>query len=254
MDLLSDPLFVAASIIGVCLLGLSKGGFFGLGMMALPLMAITVPPMQAAAILLPTVLAQDALTIWAYRRDWSAWNLKIMIPSMAVGIVIATLLAASLSATHIRLAIGLIAFAFVLRHWLGRRFDRLAARSNALTGVAFGALGGFTTMLANAGGPAWQIHLLPQGLDKLTFAGTLTMLFAASNLMKIPAYGAIGQLTFENLAVGAALLPAAVIANYAGIWLVRRTPAELFFRIVYVLMFLIAVELMRSSITELMRG
>ena len=168
MDLLSDPLFVAASIVGVCLLGLSKGGFFGLGMMALPLMAITVPPMQAAAILLPTVLAQDALTIWAYRRDWSAWNLKIMIPSMAVGIVIATLLAASLSATHIRLAIGLIAFAFVLRHWLGRRFDRLAARSNALTGVAFGALGGFTTMLANAGGPAWQIHLLPQGLDKLT--------------------------------------------------------------------------------------
>jgi uncharacterized protein len=155
MDLLSDPLFVAASIVGVCLLGLSKGGFFGLGMMALPLMAITVPPMQAAAILLPTVLAQDALTIWAYRRDWSAWNLKIMIPSMAVGIVIATLLAASLSATHIRLAIGLIAFAFVLRHWLGRRFDRLAARSNALTGVAFGALGGFTTMLANAGGPAW---------------------------------------------------------------------------------------------------
>jgi hypothetical protein len=85
MDLLSDPLFVAASIVGVCLLGLSKGGFFGLGMMALPLMAITVPPMQAAAILLPTVLAQDALTIWAYRRDWSAWNLKIMIPSMAVG-------------------------------------------------------------------------------------------------------------------------------------------------------------------------
>ncbi len=55
-------------------------------MMALPLMALSVPPLQAAAILLPTVLAQDALTIWAYRRDWSAWNLKVMIPGMAVGI------------------------------------------------------------------------------------------------------------------------------------------------------------------------
>ena len=93
----------------MCLLGLSKGGFFGLGVMALPLMALTVPPMQAAAILLPTVLAQDALTIWAYRRDWSAWNLKIMIPSMAVGIALAPLMAASLSPAHIRLAIGLIA-------------------------------------------------------------------------------------------------------------------------------------------------
>src|SRR6266540_7141872 len=112
---ITDPLFYLLAVIGVTLLGLSKGGFFGLGMMALPLMALTVPPMQAAAILLPTVLAQDALTIWAYRRDWSAWNLKVMIPSMAVGIAIATLFAASLSAAHIRLAIGLIAAAFVLR-------------------------------------------------------------------------------------------------------------------------------------------
>jgi uncharacterized protein len=98
------------------------------------------------------------------------------------------------------------------------------------------------------------MHLLPQQLDKLTYLGTLTMLFAASNLLKIPAYGAIGQLTVENVAVGAALLPAAVAANYAGIWLVRRTPTELFFRIAYVLMFVIAVELMRGSLTELWRG
>ncbi len=58
-------------------------------------------------------------------------------------------------------------------------------------------------MLANAGGPAWQMHLLPQQLDKLTYVGTLTMLFAVSNLMKIPAYATIGQLTCDNLAVGA---------------------------------------------------
>ena len=171
----------------------------------------------------------------------------------------------------------------MLRHWLGQRFERLAARADepgsgrvsgartlqwprwplaslasaahagTATGIAFGALGGVTTLLANAGGPAWQMHLLPRGLDKLTYVGTMTMLFAASNILKIPAYAAIGQLTFENLAVGAALLPAAVIANYAGIWLVRRTPTELFFRIVYVLMFLIAIELMRGSLTELWR-
>ena len=51
-------------------------------------------------------------------------------------------------------------------------------------------MGGFTTMLANAGGPAWQMHLLPQRLDKLTYVGTFTLLFAASNLMKIPALAA----------------------------------------------------------------
>jgi uncharacterized membrane protein YfcA len=249
---LADPWFALLAVVAVILLGLSKGGFFGLGLMALPLMSLMVPPLQAAAIILPTVLAQDALTLWTYRRDWSAWNLKIMIPSVAAGIAIAALFAASLSAAHIRLAIGVIAGAFVLRHWLGARFDRLTP--NALTGVVFGTLGGFTTMLANAGGPAWQMHLLSQGLDKLTYVGTFTILFAASNLMKIPAYGALGQLTAENLTIGAILLPVAVIANYAGIWLVRRTPTELFFRIAYVLMFLISIELIRSGLTDMLRA
>jgi uncharacterized protein len=250
---IADPLFYLLAVVAVILLGLSKGGFFGLGVMALPLMSLSVPPLQAAAIILPIVLAQDALTVWTYRRDWSAWNLKIMIPSMAAGIAVAGLFAASLTAAHIRLAIGLIAGAFVLRHWLGARFDRLAPRPDMLTGVICGAVGGFTTMLANAGGPAWQMHLLPQQLDKFTYVGTFTMLFAASNLMKIPAYGALGQLTGENLLIGTVLLPLAVIANYAGIWLVRRTPTALLFRIAYVLMFLISIELIRSGLIEMLR-
>ena len=109
-------------------------------------------------------------------------------------------------------------------------------------------------MLANAGGPAWQMHLLPQKLEKFTYVGTITMLFAASNIMKIPAYNALGQLTFDNLAVGAALLPFAVAMNYAGIWLVRRTPTEVFYRIAYVLMFFISIELIRNALTEMMRA
>jgi uncharacterized membrane protein YfcA len=250
-SVITDPLFYLLTIVAVILLGLSKGGFLGLGVMALPLMSLFVPPLQAAAIILPTVLVQDVLTVWSFRRDWSAWNLRIMIPSMAAGIAVAGLFAASLSSAHVRLAIGLIAGAFVLRHWLGARFERLAPRPNMLTGILFGTLGGFTTMLANAGGPAWQMHLLPQRLDKFTYVGTFGMLFAASDILKIPAYGVLGQLTQENLTIGALLLPVAVISNYAGIWLVRRTPAELFFRIAYVLMFLISVELIRGALTQL---
>jgi len=91
---IADPLFFLLAIVAVILLGLSKGGFFGLGVMALPLMSLSVPPLQAAAIILPTVLAQDALTVWTYRRERSPWNLKIMIPSMAAGIAVAGLFAA----------------------------------------------------------------------------------------------------------------------------------------------------------------
>jgi hypothetical protein len=177
-----------------------------------------------------------------------------MIPSMAAGIGIGTLFAASLSAAHVRLAIGLIAALFVLRHWLGRLFDRVSIPASTLTGIIFGGIGGFTTLLANAGGPPWQMHLLPQGLDKLTYVGTVTMLFAVSNVIKIPAFGSLGQLTADNLLIGAALLPAAVAANYAGIWLVRKMPAEAFFRMAYVLMFVIGVELIRGALAELLAG
>jgi uncharacterized membrane protein YfcA len=251
LDLLADPAFMAVSVIGVCLLGVSKGGFLGLGVMALPLMSLFVPPLQAAAIILPTAVAQDCLTLWAYRRTWSAWNLKLMLPSMAVGMFIAWLMAASLTVTHIRLAIGLIAALFVLRHWLSRRFERYTPKPSAATGVIFGTIGGVTTMLANSGGPAWQIHLLPQKLDKLTYVGTIAILFAASNVIKIPGFATLGFITEENMLVGFALVPIAVLANYAGIWLVRRTSNELFFRIAYVLMFFIAVELIRSSVVDL---
>jgi uncharacterized membrane protein YfcA len=251
VELLTDPAFMAVSVIGVCLLGVSKGGFLGLGVMALPLMSLFVPPLQAAAIILPTAVAQDCLTLWAYRHTWSAWNLKLLLPSMVVGMFMAWLMAASLSAAHIRLAIGLIAAMFVLRHWLSGRFERYAPKPSTATGIIFGMVGGVTTMLANAGGPAWQIHLLPQRLDKLVYVGTVAILFAASNLIKIPGFATLGFITAENMIVGLALVPIAVISNYAGIWLVRRTSNELFFRIAYVLMFFIAVELIRGSIVEL---
>ena len=95
------------------------------------------------------------------------------------------------------------------------------------------------------------MHLLPQRLEKLTYVGTVTILFAASNVIKMPAFATLGYMTAENLLVGAALVPVAVATNYLGIWLVRRTPVELFFRIAYVLMFCIAVELIRGSVVEL---
>ena len=251
MDLLTDTTFMAVAVIGVCLLGISKGGFLGLGVMALPLMSLFVPPLQAAAIILPTAVAQDVLTLWAYWRQWSKWNLKIMLPSMLAGMFIAWLIAASLSAVHIRLAIGLIATFFVLRHWLASRFERLVPKPSVTTGVVFGALGGVSFLLSYAGGPIWQMHLLPQKIDKVRYVGTIAVLFAVSNLVKIPGFATLGFLTRDNLLVGLSLVPIAVASNYLGIWLVRRTSNEMFYRIAYVLMFCIAIELMRSSIIEL---
>ena len=71
MTFITDPLFYALAIPAVVALGLSKGGFAGVGQMATPLLALAMPPLEAAAILLPIMMVQDAAALWVYRKDWS---------------------------------------------------------------------------------------------------------------------------------------------------------------------------------------
>jgi uncharacterized membrane protein YfcA len=78
--------------------------------------------------------------------------------------------------------------------------------------------------------------------------------FALVNWMKVLPFFALGQFSNENLATSVLLLPFAIATNFLGIWLVRRTPTELFYRIAYWLMFIISAELMRSGVMGIIRG
>jgi uncharacterized protein len=247
---ITDPLFYLLALPAVILLGLGKGGFAGLGMISVPLLTFSVPTLQGAAILLPILITQDAISVWNYRRDWSAWNLKVLIPGGVLGMVVGTLFASYVSNAAIELAVGIIGVSFVLYRWLGRwLWPHLAPaaqkprRPHPVLGVFWGALSGFMSLLVNVGAPPYQIHILPQKLDKLTFVGTTVIFFAFLNLMKITPYFLLGQFSPRNFATSAALLPLAVAANYFGIWLVRRTPTEPFYRITYFLMFAISLAL-----------
>jgi uncharacterized membrane protein YfcA len=253
MPFLVDPLFLTLAIIAVTALGLSKGGFAGVGVISTPLLATILPPLQAAAILLPILIVQDLISVWVYRRDWSAWHLKVMLPGALVGIAIAWALATVVSDAMVRLVIGAIGVSFALNAWLGR--PRAEPKKPSVPGGLFwGVVAGFTSTLSQAGGPPFQVYVLPQRLPKLTLVGTYTIYFAAINLFKIGPYVSLGQFSAVTLTASAALLPVAVLANFAGIWLVRRTPTGLFYQIAYVLVFLISLELIRSGVTTLIKG
>ena len=131
MTIITDPLFYLFAVPAVIMLGLSKGGFSGIGMVATPLLALLLPPLEAAAILLPIILLQDAMSCWVYRRVWDPWNLKVMLPGAVVGVAAAWLFAAYVSEAMIRLSVGLIALGFALNSWLRRnraRSDRASPR------------------------------------------------------------------------------------------------------------------------------
>lgn len=251
--MITDPAFYLVAIVAVLFLGLAKGGFSGVGQIATPLIALTIPPLQAAAIVLPILLLQDIITVWVYRRDWDAWNIKVMLPGALIGIGVGWVLAAHLSDTHVRLALGLISLAFVLNYWFGRG-PKSARRPSAASGAFWGAISGFTSTISHAGAPPFQMHLLPQRFDRIVFAATSAVFFAAVNYIKVIPYFALGLFTAENLATSAVLIPLAVATNFLGIWLVRITPQEIFYRIVYLLMFLIALELIRGGLLGIFAG
>ncbi|MDB5615977.1 MAG: hypothetical protein JWQ24_215 [Tardiphaga sp.] len=101
--LIADPLFYAAAVPAVILLDLSKGGFSGVGTAATPLLALYLPPLEAAALILPVLIIQDLISIYVYRRDWDASNLKILLPGAVLGMALAWLLASHISDNAVRL-------------------------------------------------------------------------------------------------------------------------------------------------------
>jgi uncharacterized membrane protein YfcA len=255
VTIITDPLFYLLALPAVVALGLSKGGLVGVGQIGTPLLALIMPPLEAAAILLPIMLAQDAISVWVYRKDWSGRNLAVMLPGAILGIGAAWALAAHISDAMVRIAIGVIAAAFMLYSWLGSRLFALARRPpSTLGGALWGTLSGFTSTLCQAGGPPFQMHVLPQNLAKMTFVGTTAIFFATLNALKVVPYFALGQFSTAGLGTSLALLPLAIATNLLGFWVVRITPQEMFYKITMALMLLIAIELTRSGMTDILRG
>jgi uncharacterized membrane protein YfcA len=245
--------FYLAAIPAVILVGLSKGGFSGLSALAMPLLSLTISPVRAAAIMLPILVVQDWVSVWAFRRDFEPRNLLIMIPASIFGICAGWLLAAHVSEALVRLAVGLISVCFVgYMVWRSRGGEPAPSQGKVAPGVFWGALAGFTSFISHAGAPPFQVYVMPQGLKPRLFAGTAVMFFAATNFLKIFPYFLLGQFSKENLTAAATLFPLAIGATIAGVWLVRRVPADRFYNLVYALTFLIGLWLVWEGASEML--
>jgi uncharacterized membrane protein YfcA len=250
---MNDLGFYSLAVVAVMFTGLSKAGFAGFGIVATPLLATIVPPLQAVAILLPIMLLQDLVAVWAYRRNWEKWNLFVLVPSSFFGICIAWSLASHLADTYVRLTVGVFALMFAVHQWLCRKSVRESEinQPRAVEGVFWGIVGGISGTLANAAGPPFQIYVLPQKLDKLTFAGTMAVYFAVLNAMKVAPIFALGKFSMENIGLSLALLPVSVATVFFGVWILRVLPIKMFYGIAYGLLFAVAVELIGVSVWQL---
>lgn len=229
--------------------GLGKGGLGNaLGMLAVPLMSLAMPPMQAAAIILPLLLAMDGFAILGWRNyvNWQIMRI-ILIPGL-LGVLLGVLIFERLPEDAIRFLIGSIAMLFCLNQWFGGYFRNTGTKPGKIKGWFWSVVGGFTSFGIHAGGAPLSIYLLPLKLDKQVLAGTTAVFFGIVNLSKMPAYNHLGQFTVENLTLSAILFPLCPLSVWLGMKLVNKISPVLFYRVIYAGLFLTGLKLIFDSV------
>ncbi|NIV17348.1 MAG: TSUP family transporter [Woeseiaceae bacterium] len=244
--MITDPWFYFAAVPAVLIFGISKGGFGGgLGVVAVPMMALVISPIQAAAIMLPILCIMDLFAMRRFRGQWIWPELKVLVPASLIGIGIGTLLFEYMSPAVIRLIVGTIAIVFTLHYWFNLRHHhpddrRILPRAIGLTS---GVAAGFTSFIAHAGGPPVNMYLLRRSLNRTEFVATTVFFFAVVNYVKLIPYAWLGQFDTANLATALILSPLAPIGIEIGHYLHRRISEQLFFSFIYVMLFAVGAKL-----------
>ena len=245
MDLLiTDWFFYAVTIPAVLLLGISKSGFgAGFGSLAVPMMALSVSVPQAAAILMPVLLVMDVLGMAAFRKHFDQQLLKFLIPFGLVGIVVGALLFKVLNPHTVAGIVGGFTLLFLAQRLL---FPPRAgsARGAKWLGAVLTATSGFTSFIAHAGGPPINAYVIPLRLSPIKFTATMAFFFFFINLAKWIPYAWLGLLDLRNMTTSLVLLPFAPMGVWVGVRLARRISPELFYRLLYLGMFLTGVKLL----------
>lgn len=240
-------LFFAVAGAAAFFVGASKGGLPMVGVLGVPLLALVMPPVAAAALLLPVYIVSDMVGLWAYRKEYSPRNLAILIPAMVFGVGLGWATARITEEWMVTLLVGVIGLYYCIT--VVFRNTRAPPRpADIPRGVFWGMIAGFTSFVSHTGGPPYQAYVLPQKLPKMMFAGTSTIVFAVINLVKLVPYWALGQFNPGNLEVAAMLSPIAVAGALIGYKLTTVIPEKLFYRVVEAALFLISLKLIYEAL------
>ena len=231
------------------LVGMSKGGLPGIGMLAVPILSLLISPVLAAVMLLPIYILSDVVGVWLYRRDYSVENLRILIPAGIAGVLLGWATAAYVSDEAVSFLIGVLGISFCLSRWLRPAASLIKRPAELRRGLFWGTMSGFTSFVSHAGAPPYQIYTLPQQMPKLVFAGTTTILFACVNLAKVVPYSSLHPYSASTLWLSAVLVPIAAAGTLAGKYMVHALSEKWFYLGVQIVLFLVSIKLVFNGLS-----
>ena len=229
-------------VLGLCalLIGFSKTALGGLALVAVVLTSQVVPTKDSTAVVLVMLLVGDLVATWTYRHDVDWRLIGRLIPPVLLGIGAGAVFLNWVDGPTLKRTMGVILLVLLT---IGLWPDKLAAHRPGV-GMAYGGLAGFTTMVANGGGPPMSLYLLARKYDKLRFLGTTAWFFFAVNLIKVPFSVAGGILRADTAMLGAVLAPLVLIGTWIGRATIKRIDQKTFEKLVTVFVAIAAVYLL----------
>jgi len=222
------------------LIGFSKTGVPGVGILVVPLMAIVFQGRAAVGTTVLLLIFADLFAVYWYRR-YTRWDkLWQLLPWVAVGMLagVVTLFVVGEDAQgkdQLNMWIGALVLVMLAIYLAQLKWGERLQPTSRVGLVATGSAAGFATTVSNAAGPIMSIYMTSLGLPKHEFMGTTAWYFLIFNVTKVPLYALVMALvpdrplfTLHGLIFDLFMLPVIVIGVLAGRWMLPRVPQRVF--------------------------
>ena len=230
------------------LIGISKTGVPGIGILVVPLMAGIFDAKLSTGLVLPMLAFADLFAVGYYHRHARWSHIIKLLPAALAGIATGSLLIRHIHDFQLKPLIGIIVLTMLIISYLRNRKNNgeETVRDNFYFALGIGFFAGLTTQLANAAGPIMVIYLLAMRLPKYEFIGTGAWYFLILNWLKIPIFISEGRINLDSIKTDIIVFPLIVIGAVVGILLLKRIPQKAFKTVVQVLAVLAALRLIAS--------
>jgi uncharacterized protein len=247
---------IPVSLLAVILVAVSKSGFGGaLGSLGLPVMVLVFPPKLAIVILLPLYIITDCFVAFTWRKFPVFRILKLMVLGGLIGQILGWVCFEYLDDSYILILIGILALITSIRYfkdiffknYFGKQTKKILKLSY-IRAIGWCGFSGFSSFVALTGGIPAQIFLLPLGLERQLFVGTMSFYFLIINLAKLPFFFDLEVFSHTSVLLSIIVLPILPIGIYLGKFLNRKLSDKLFYHISHSALFLCGISLVSKQI------
>ncbi len=205
---------VAAIVLAAGFIQATAG--FGFALLAVPLLALVLPPQTAVVVTFLHGTCSSLLTAGRHHRQVDRTETARLGLGAVLGLPLGALILTTASASVLRLLVGLATCAAAL--WMLRpRRQPPAPRTVApLATVGVGMVSGVLNTAVATNGPPLVVYLRSRGLHGEPFRATLSAVFVISNVVGLVVLAVVGAVHGAAVAVFALTLVPATVGWFAG--------------------------------------